>query len=439
MLDNKKIDLINKKLEIKNNELYFHGYNIDDLADKYETPLYIMDEQIIREKCRLFKKAIKDQLDDNGDILYASKALSSKFIYRIIKEENLGIDVVSIGEIYTAKEAGFDLKKSFFHSNNKTDIDIEFAIDNNVGFFVIDNEEELYAIQKIANKKNVIQNVLIRITPGIDPHTYEKISTGKIDSKFGFSIETGLAEDIIKKTLAQNNIKLCGFHSHVGSQVFDTNVFFDTVDVMCDFINYIKNNYEYIPEILNLGGGFATRYIYTDKEIDIYKNVIKICEYVKNKFYNMNIKMPKLYFEPGRSIVADSGITIYTVGSVKKIPNYKNYISVDGGMGDNIRVPLYGVKYTYLPTKNVSDNFDIEYDIVGRFCESGDELRKNIKLPDKIKRGDRLVCLTTGAYQYSMASNYNRVPRPRVILINDNSIKEVIKKETLEDLIKLDI
>ena len=439
MIDNKNIDLIIKKLNIKSNELYFSDFKLDDLANKYGTPLYVVDEDLIREKCKLFKKAIRDGLNDNGNILYASKALSAKFIYEIMKDEGLGIDVVSTGEIWTAKAINFDMSNAFFHSNNKTDFDIEFAINNKVGYFVVDSEEELFAIDKIAKEKNVKQNIFIRITPGIDPHTYEKVATGKVDSKFGFSIETGLAEDIVKKALDLKNINLVGFHCHVGSQVFDTKVFFDTVDVMVKFIKFIYAKYKFLISALNMGGGFAVRYVNTDKDINIYENVFKICEYIKTKFVENDLKLPKIYFEPGRSIVADSSVTIYTVGSVKKIPNYKNYISVDGGMGDNIRYALYGAEYTYLPVSNVLDEFNEIYDIVGRFCESGDELQRNVKFPSNVKRGDRIVCLTTGAYQYSMASNYNRVGRPMMIMISNGKIREVIKRETLDDIIRLDV
>ena len=439
MEDNKNIDLIIKKLNIKSNELYFSAFKLNDLANKYGTPLYIVDEELIREKCKLFKKAIKDSLKNNGNILYASKALSAKFIYEIIKDEGLGIDVVSTGEIWTAKFSNFDMSNAFFHSNNKTDFDIQFAINNKIGYFVVDSEEELFSIDKLAREKNIKQNIFIRITPGIDPHTYEKVATGKVDSKFGFSIETGLAEDIVKKALALKNINLVGFHCHVGSQVFDTQVFFDTVDVMVKFIKFIFEKYHFLVAGLNMGGGFAVRYVKSDKQINIYENVFKICEYIKKRFNENNLEMPQIYFEPGRSIVADSSITIYTVGSVKKIPNYKNYISVDGGMGDNIRYALYGAKYTYLPISNVLDEFDETYDIVGRFCESGDELQRNVKLPSNIKRGDRIVCLTTGAYQYSMASNYNRVGKPMMIMISNGKIREVIKRETLDNIIRLDV
>ena len=317
------MDLINKNIKIENDELLFAGMSVKNLAKEFGTPLYIMDEDYIREKCRIYKKAIEDGFAGNGKILYASKALSFKYIYKIMKEENMGIDVVSIGEMYTAKSAGFDLHNAYFHSSNKTDYDIEFAIKNNIGYFVIDNFEELDVIDEVAKSNNIKQKVLIRITPGIDPHTYEKVATGKVDSKFGFSIETGLADEIIKKTLDKKNIILKGIHCHVGSQVFDSEVFKDSANVMIDFIKHIKDKYGFVIEELNLGGGYGVRYTEKDPELDIYDNIISLSKHIKEKCESVNVTLPTIIFEPGRSIVADSSITAYTVGNVKKIPGYK--------------------------------------------------------------------------------------------------------------------
>ena len=433
------MDLINKNIKIENDELIFAGMSVKKLVSEFSSPLYIMDEDYIREKCRIYKKAIEDGFSGNGKILYASKALSFKYIYKIMEEENMGVDVVSIGEMYTAKSAGFDLQNAYFHSSNKTDEDIEYAIKNNIGYFVIDNFEELDVIDEIAKTNNIKQKVLIRITPGIDPHTYEKVATGKVDSKFGFSIETGLADEIVKKVLEKKNIILKGFHCHVGSQVFDSEVFIDSANVMIDFIKYVKDKYGYLAEELNLGGGYGVRYVESDKNIDIYENILVLSKYIKEKCESVNINIPTIIFEPGRSIVADSSITAYTVGNVKKIPGYKNYVSIDGGMGDNIRFALYGSRYTILPIEKFDRKFDMKCDIVGRYCESGDEIQKDVMLPSDMKRGDIIVCLTTGAYQYSMASNYNRVARPMIIMIKNKKAEVVVRREELEDLIKLDV
>ena len=341
--------------------------------------------------------------------------------------------------VFLATEKFCMHQNAYFHSSNKTDNDIEYAIKNNIGYFVIDNFEELDVIDEVAKINNIKQKVLIRITPGIDPHTYEKVATGKVDSKFGFSIETGLADEIVKKVLDKKNIILKGFHCHVGSQVFDSEVFIDSANVMIDFIKHTKDKYGYVAEELNLGGGYGVRYVESDKNIDIYENILILSKYIKEKCESVNIKIPTIIFEPGRSIVADSSITAYTVGNVKKIPGYKNYVSIDGGMGDNIRFALYGSKYTILPIEKFNRSFDMKCDIVGRYCESGDEIQKDVMLPSDMKRGDIIVCLTTGAYQYSMASNYNRVGRPMIIMIKNKKAEVVVRREELEDLIKLDV
>lgn len=430
--------LLHENLSIKNNSIYFKNLDIKNIADEYKTPLYIYDDDFIRKKISEYKKGIKDGFDGNAKILYASKAFSCKYIYSVMKEENIGIDVVSKGEIWTAAKAGFNLKNSYFHSNNKTDDDIIFGIENGVGVFVIDNEEELYALDKIAKEKNIKQDIMIRVTPGIDPHTYEKIATGHVDSKFGFPIKTGQADLIVKKALELENVNLKGFHAHVGSLVFDSKVFIDTAEVMMNFVKYIYDKYKFFAEELNLGGGYGVRYVKDDPVISIYDNLLEVGKFIKDKVKVLGIKMPTIVLEPGRSIVADSCITVYKVGNVKKIPNYKNYVSVDGGMGDNIRYALYNADYTFLPIENVDRNFDMKCDIVGRFCESGDELKRDAYMPSDIKRGDLLVCLTTGAYQYAMASNYNRVERPLVIGIKGDKIFTILERESLSDITKLD-
>ena len=437
MLQKDKI-LISNNLNIIDNNLTFGGACVSNLAEKYGTPLYVMDENSIRNRCKEYVLALKEVLGENAMVLYASKACSFKKIYEIISEEGMGADVVSIGEIYTCLKAGFPLKNAFFHSNNKTDYDIEFAIDNGIGYFVADNEEELYAIEKIASKKGVKQNVLLRLTPGIDPHTFDAVSTGQVDSKFGSPIETGKAEEVTKIALSLNNVNLCGFHCHVGSQVFDTSVYNETIDIMLNYVKMLKIKYNFDTKVLDLGGGFGVRYDYTDPELKIYENVKKLATYVKNSCKKLEIALPFICLEPGRSIVADSGITVYTVGTIKKIDGYKNYVSVDGGMTDNPRFALYNAKYTVVPT-NLSKNLDMTCSVVGRCCESGDIIQENVNLPSDIKRGDLIAVLTTGAYNYSMASNYNRICRPPVIMLKNGEPYVAVKRETLDDIIKNDI
>lgn len=420
-------------------ELTINNVSTVDLANKYQTPLYVLDEDRIRYNCRVYTSAVKTAFGDNGGVLFASKALSFKKIYSIISEEGMGIDVVSQGEIYTAKTAGFNLQNAYFHSNNKTDEDIVYAIDNGVGYFVVDNSEELLAIDNISLSKGVKSKVLLRLTPGIDPHTYDEVATGKVDSKFGSSIETGQAFEITSLALSLKNITLVGFHCHVGSQVFDASVYIKTADVMLNFIKLVKDELGYETEHLDLGGGYGVRYVSSDPYIDIKSNILEVGNFIKSKVISLGIKMPKIFFEPGRSIVADAGLTIYTVGTVKRIPGYKNYVSVDGGMTDNPRFALYKSKYTVVPAYNLTIERDMVASVVGRCCESGDIIQENVSMPSTIKRGDIIACLTTGAYNYSMSSNYNKILKPMVVMVNSEKDYVVVKRQTLEDLASLDV
>ena len=419
-------------------ELCFAGMALSPLAKQYGTPLYLYDEERIRERCRTYKSAVDSAFDDCGKVLYASKAASFKRLYEIMKEEEMGIDVVSRGEIYTAIKAGFPLEKAYFHSNNKTDEDIEYAIDSGIGYFVCDNEEELFAIERIAGAKGIKQKVLLRLTPGIDPHTYAAVATGKVDSKFGSAIETGQAMAITKLALSLSSVELRGFHCHVGSQVFDSDVYLAAADVMLTFIAEVKRELGYLASELDIGGGYGVRYVAEHPTIDIAANIASVGEFMKSKANELGIALPSVAFEPGRSIVADAGLTLYTVGTVKNIPGYKTYVSVDGGMTDNPRFALYGSPYTILPVAREVDDA-MTCSVVGRCCESGDILQENIQMPKDIGRGELLACLTTGAYHYSMASNYNRIPRPPVVMLRDGESYLAVKRESLEDITSLDV
>ena len=432
-------DLICENLSVKDNTLIFAGQNTTSLAKEYGTPLYLYDEDRIRKLCRIYVGAVKEAFGDKGHILYASKAASFKRIYEIAKEENMGVDVVSSGEIVSAKKADFPLYKAFFHSNNKTDSDIEYALENGVGYFVVDGEDELYAIDAIAKKLNKKPNIILRITPGIDPHTYEEVATGKVDSKFGSAIETGQAKEITDIALKLKNITLKGFHCHVGSQVFDSSVYIATVYVMMAFINDMREAFGFTAEILDLGGGYGVKYTYKDADIDIHSNILEVGKCVKSEAEKYSLPLPHIYFEPGRSIVADAGLTLYTVGAIKKITGYKNYISVDGGMTDNPRYVLYGSEYTIVPAEKMGEDRDMVCDIVGRCCESGDIIQEKVNMPSSMKRGDLVATLTTGAYHYSMASNYNRIPRPPVVMLSGGKSYIAVKRETLEDITNLDV
>ena len=412
------------------------------LAERYGTPLYLFDEDRIRLQCRTYRKAMTKGFGEKALPLYASKAASFKQIYRIMQEENMGIDVVSVGEICTAHAVGFPLERAYFHSNNKTDADILYAMERGVGYFVVDNREELDAIERIAGEQGKVQKILLRLTPGIDPHTYEAVSTGNVDSKFGSAIETGQAEEITAYALTLPHLHLSGFHCHVGSQVFDADVFLRSAAIMLNFVAEMQKRYGYVTEELDLGGGFGVRYLAEDPVMEIEKNILAIGEAVSAQCEDLGIDLPAMRMEPGRSIVAEAGMTLYTVGTVKRIPGYKNYVSVDGGMTDNPRFALYRSPYTVL-LANRTEKADAEEamrcSVVGRCCESGDILQENVRMPRTVARGDLLAVLTTGAYNYSMSSNYNRIPRPPVVMLRGGESYLAVKRETPEDVCRNDL
>ncbi|MBR2466827.1 MAG: diaminopimelate decarboxylase [Clostridia bacterium] len=424
----------------KNGTLLFAGREAVEIIEKYGSPVFVFDEERVRENCRRYKTALREHFGADALPLYASKAASFKRIYEIIAEEGFGTDVVSSGEIYTAKLAGFPLERAYFHSNNKTDADIAYAIEEGVGCFVVDNVEELEVINAAALEKGKKQRVLLRLTPGIDPHTYAAVATGNVDSKFGSAIETGQAMKITGEALAMTGVELAGFHCHVGSQVFDADVFLKAADIMLRFIRDVKDEYGFECRELDLGGGFGVRYTDADPTLDVSEVIGQISERVKALSEKLGITLPKMRFEPGRSIVADACMTLYTVGTVKKIPGYKNYVSVDGGMTDNPRFALYGSKYTVALAKRMNDECDFKCSVVGRCCESGDILAEGVMLPSGIKRGDILAVFTTGAYNYSMSSNYNRVGRLPVVMIDKGGNDYVaVRRESLEDIARNDV
>ena len=423
----------------ENGHLYFAGKDTVVLAEKYGTPAYILDEGRVRARVNEYKSAMKEYFGPSSMPLFASKALSFKEIYRIMASEGIGTDIVSAGELYTAAEAGFPMERGFFHGNNKTDADIKYAISRGLGYFVVDNFEELDAVSVAAGDAGITQKILLRITPGIDPHTHQKISTGGVDSKFGSAIETGLAEAITGAALEKKNIKLCGFHCHVGSQIFDTEPFTLAADIMLDFIADMRDKFGFTAEILNLGGGFGVRYLESDPEISITENIRDISLHVKAKCAGRGLDIPKIYMEPGRSLVADAGITLYTVGSVKEIKGFKNYVSIDGGMTDTPRYTLYQSPYTVVNASCADAEADLECTVGGRCCESGDLIQENVMIK-RPERGDVLAVLVTGAYNHSMSSNYNRVARPPVVVIRENGDEFVaVRRETFEDVAARDM
>ena len=421
----------------ENGRLQFAGFDCETLARKYATPLYLIDEEKIRENCRMYKKALLDSFGENASAVYASKAASFKQIYRIMNEEGMSVDAVSLGEIYTALSVGFPAEKIYFHGNAKTDADISEAIEAQIGCFVSDCIEELDAIERICAEKNKTQKVLLRVTPGIDPHTYEAICTGKVDSKFGVAVETGQAIEAVGHALALPHIELDGVHCHVGSSVFDEDVYEQTADIMLPFMAQVRERYGVTLRVFDIGGGYGVRYLESDKHIDIPARIIALAEHIKQKCAELDFPLPFFHVEPGRSIVADAGMTLYTTAAVKRITGYKSYVAIDGGMADNPRYALYGAPYTVLPC--VDEGVETEvFDLVGRCCESGDVIQPKVKLPKTVKRGDIIAVCTTGAYNYSMASNYNRLPKPPVVMLSPKGDYVAVRRESVRDLAELD-
>lgn len=418
--------------------LTFAGFDTVELAQKYGTPLYLMDENKIREHVRTYKNTMAECMPEGSMPEFASKAFSCKQIYRIMAEEGIDIDVVSCGEIFTAHSVGFPMEKCFFHGTNKTDDDIRFAMEKGVGFFVIDNEEEVEAVNRIAEEMGIEQNVLLRVTPGIDPHTHKKISTGSVESKFGIAIETGQAFKAVGEILKCENINLRGFHCHIGSQIFESQPFATASQMMLDFIVDVTEIYGYTAEILNLGGGFGVPYVESEPQIDYAEKIREVAENINKQCAELGIDVPKIMMEPGRSLVADAGMTLYTVGSVKEIIGYKNYVSIDGGMADNPRYTLYESPYTLVLASRANDEKNFVATVAGRCCESGDLIQEDVLMP-KPARGEILAVLTTGAYNYSMASNYNRIPRPPVVMLKDENDYIAVKRESFQDVCSLDM
>ena len=414
------------------------GMDAVALAREFGTPAYILDENVIRANCREYLSAARREFGEDALPLYASKALCFTGIYRLAAEEGMGVDCVSGGELYTAAKAGFPAERIYFHGNNKTDRDIAQAMDMGVGRFVVDNIEELCAVADEAERRGIVQGILLRITPGIDPHTHKAVVTGNVDSKFGSAIVTGQAMEIVKLALSKKSLDLVGLHCHIGSQIFDLEPFSDAADIMVRFIADIKRECAYEIRELNLGGGFGVRYTEDDREISYSGAIADIAKIVRSFCEKNGIRMPRVILEPGRSLVAAAGATLYTVGSVKEIPSFRNYVSVDGGMPDNPRYALYQSQYTALIANKASEPRDYRATIAGRCCESGDLLGENMAL-QKAERGDILAVLVTGAYNYSMASNYNRIPRPPVIMVRDGKARVAVRRETYEDIVRNDL
>lgn len=413
------------------------GCDTLDLAKEFGTPLYVIDETYLRQNCRDYYQAFVQPFPQNK-VLYASKAFLTMAMVKIIAQEKLGLDVVSGGELFTALQAGFPAEQIYFHGNNKSAVEIEEALINRVGRIVVDSFRELELVHDLCLKLGTTARILLRITPGIDVSTHQHIRTGQIDSKFGLPIITGQALAIVKQALSLETIDLKGLHCHIGSQILEMAPFRNTAAVMMDFLKEIKVETGHELEELNLGGGMGIYYASGDEPIAIKEFASPIMALVQRKAQELKIEIPKIIIEPGRSIIGPAGITLYTIGTVKKVPKIRTYLAVDGGMGDNPRPALYQAKYEAAVANRMLARSTEIVSIAGKYCESGDLLIKDIKLP-KATCGDLLAVSATGAYNYSMASNYNRLPRPAVVLVNQGKADLIVARETYQDLIRHDL
>lgn len=414
------------------------GCDAVELAKTYGTPLYVLDENAIRTALRAYKQSIEASCPNGGMTAYASKACSFKELYRIVAEEGCGADVVSGGELYTALQAGFPAENLIFHGNNKTDAELRMALENGVGRLVVDNREELRALAELAGRMGKTARILLRITPGIDAHTHSFIRTGQIDSKFGFALETGEALEAAKAAIASKNLNLKEIHCHIGSQIFDIDPFVLAAEVMMGFRKQIKDVTGVTVECMNLGGGFGIKYTDRDHPQPYNAYMSTVAKAVKAKAKEYDMPVPFICLEPGRSIVGESGITLYTVGSVKVIPKIRTYVSIDGGMTDNPRYALYKSSYLAVIADKAGQPAVEKVTIAGKCCESGDLIQEDAMIQEAAP-GDTLAVFSTGAYNYSMSSNYNRIPKPPIVMVKAGSSRVIVKRETYDDLIKNDV
>ena len=430
---------VSKNLSVnEKGHLTIGGLDTVDLAKEYGTPLYVMDEDLLRENCRSFKQSIDRYYGGKGLVCYASKVFCCKEMYRIMMSEDMGLDVVSAGELYTAASVGFPMEKVCFHGNNKTDEELLMALEKNVGRIVVDNIFELERLNRLSCERGAKANIMFRIKPGIDAHTHDFVRTGQIDSKFGFALETGEALEAVKKAIFLEHIELSGLHCHIGSQIFDIDPFVLVAEVMMNFIAQVRDEIGYEIKELDLGGGFGIKYTDADSPVPYDNYMEKVSEKVKAVCAEKNLKLPFILIEPGRSVAGPAGITLYTVGGIKHIPNIRTYVSIDGGMGDNPRYALYKSKYDFVNAVRASEPKSETVTVAGKRCESGDLLGEGAPI-QRTEEGDIIAVLATGAYNYSMSSNYNRIPKPPVVMVKDGTSRIIVKRETFDDIVRNDI
>ena len=436
--------MIHTRDTLKINEkghLEIGGADCVELAAQFSTPLYVFDEAYIRRMMRVYQDTIQAEYDGHGLVLYASKAFSCEAIYAIAKQEGIGVDVVSGGELYTALRAGFPAQKMTMHGNNKLPHEIAEALDAKVGMIVVDSFSEADLIEEEAAKRGRVQDVLIRINPGVEAHTHAYVQTATPDSKFGFSVANGAAEEMTAHVLAKPHLKLHGYHCHIGSQIFEKQSFVLAVQKNLAFMAQMKKKLGFEADALNMGGGFGIWYAEGDAMIDVdgYAGYLRaLLSTIKDGCGALGLHRPFVYLEPGRSIVGEAGITLYTVGAIKEIPGIRKYVAVDGGMFDNPRYALYQSKYTAVLANRAAEESCELVSIAGKCCESGDLIGVDFNLP-KARTGDLIAVLSTGAYNYSMASNYNRNFIPAAVLVKDGKADHIVKPQTYEDLVRNDV
>lgn len=420
-----------------NGHLEIGGVDTVELANVYQTPLFVYDVALIKERMSAYQDAFKEK-NVAYQVAYASKAFSTVGMYQLANEAGLSIDVVSGGELFTALKAGVPASKIHFHGNNKSMDELMMALEENIGCIVVDNFFELQTLQTLAAERQQLVPVLLRLTPNVEAHTHEYITTGQEDSKFGFDLASGQATKAIDICLKDEKIDLLGVHSHIGSQIFETDGFILAIEKVFENLSEWKEAFDYEPKVLNFGGGFGIRYVEGDTPLHPSEYVKKIVDETVKHTNTLQMSMPEIWIEPGRSIVGDAGTTLYTIGSQKDIPKVRRYLSVDGGMGDNLRPALYDAKYEGMLANRANEQPEETFSVAGKCCESGDMLIWDLPLPD-VEANDLLAVSCTGAYGYSMANNYNRIPRPAIVFAEAGEAQLVVKRETYEDLVRLDL
>ncbi|MDA3128627.1 diaminopimelate decarboxylase [Aliibacillus thermotolerans] len=419
------------------NHLEIGGVDTTEIVREFGTPVYVYDVALIREQAAGFKRAF-ESADIPYQVAYASKAFSTIAMVQLADELGLSLDVVSSGEMMTAKKADFPMEKVHFHGNNKSKEEIRLAFDLNIGCIVLDNFHDIALVSKEAAKREQKMDVLLRITPGIEAHTHEYIATGQEDSKFGFDLTSGQVEEAIRQLQHDSYVNILGIHSHIGSQIFETDGFVLVIEKIFQELPQWKEKFQFVPAVLNVGGGFGIRYTKEDEPLRPEEYVTPIIRAIKKEAIKAEMDIPEIWIEPGRSIVGEAGTTLYTVGAQKEVPNVRRYVSVDGGMTDNIRPALYEAKYEALLANRAKDPVENTFSIAGKCCESGDMLIWDISLPEP-EDEDILAVFATGAYGYSMANNYNRFTKPPVVFVENGQCHLVVKRETIEDLLKNDL